>query len=148
MQKLQDHIIDPLFIFPYYRIASCKWREALEQFLRLLSYLFHALIIWKCLMLMTGTKHPIVTVLSSTGWPTLWRGDVLLLYKPAQFDVGDLVVFEIRERDIPIIHRIIQSHTRYINDYLIRTYVLISNMFVRNYLFAKSKRSPAFINKR
>lgn len=46
--------------------------------------------------------------------PAFYRGDILFLelntqYKP--LDVGDIVVFKIKGRDIPIVHRIHEYHS-------------------------------------
>ena len=43
--------------------------------------------------------------------PGYWRGDILFLYmgkKPLR--AGEVVVFNLKERDIPIVHRIIKVH--------------------------------------
>eukprot|EP01084_Bolivina_argentea_P172292 298457_1 len=105
-----DQIIGPLSL-AYFGIISYQWRGVLEQILKLLTYLFNILMIWKCLTLITGSIHPIF-VLNTYGDVTISRGDVLILCKPKQFDVGDLVVFDLdRSVALAIVHRVIQSHT-------------------------------------
>ena len=50
-------------------------------------------------------------VLSGSMEPAFYRGDILFLYmgkKP--FSTGEVVVFNINGRDIPIVHRIIKVH--------------------------------------
>ena len=50
-------------------------------------------------------------VLSGSMEPAFYRGDILFLYmgrKP--FSAGEVVVFNINGRDIPIVHRIIKVH--------------------------------------
>ena len=45
--------------------------------------------------------------------PAFYRGDILFLYmgkKP--FSAGEVVVFNINGRDIPIVHRIIKVHEK------------------------------------
>ena len=61
-------------------------------------------------MLFTGSESPVVVVLSGSMEPTMWRGDILALYMPDEFEIGDIVVFNIKEKEIPIIHRVIQTH--------------------------------------
>jgi signal peptidase len=52
--------------------------------------------------------------LNSTGSPFHNRGDLLLLtnYHAEPIRASDVVVFEIRGYDIPIIHRVIRVHER------------------------------------
>jgi signal peptidase len=43
--------------------------------------------------------------------PAFYRGDILTLTMPEdKLDVGDIIVFKIKGRDIPIIHRVIEAH--------------------------------------
>ena len=79
-----------------------------------------ALMIWKGLMVVTGSESPIVVVLSGSMEPafqvtlelrfkpfSLQRGDLLFLtnYEEEDIRVGEIVVFKIDGRDIPIVHR-------------------------------------------
>ncbi len=52
-------------------------------------------------------------MLSGSMEPAFYRGDILFLYmgrKP--FSAGEVVVFNINGRDIPIVHRIIKVHEK------------------------------------
>lgn len=43
--------------------------------------------------------------------PAFYRGDILTLtMTDEKFQVGDIIVFKIKGRDIPIIHRVIETH--------------------------------------
>ena len=82
-----------------------------------------ALMIWKGLMVVTGSESPIVVVLSGSMEPAFQvtftprflafgpffpqRGDLLFLtnYEEEDIRVGEIVVFKIDGRDIPIVHR-------------------------------------------
>jgi len=45
--------------------------------------------------------------------PAFQRGDILFLDNSRNdMGVGDVVVFKIRDRDIPIVHRILKVHTK------------------------------------
>ena len=46
--------------------------------------------------------------------PAFYRGDLLFLtnYKDDPLKAGDIVVFKIEGRDIPIVHRIIKLHEK------------------------------------
>ena len=96
------------------KVKSWEWRDGIQQILNLTTIVFSALMIWKGLMLFTGSESPVVVVLSGSMEPTMFRGDILALYMPDEFEIGDIVVFNIRERDIPIIHRVIQTHKEYV----------------------------------
>ena len=63
-------------------------------------------------MLFTGAKSPVVVVLSDM-YPMMFRGDLLFIYKSDEFEIGDIVVFTTKQFDIPIIHRIVQTHKKY-----------------------------------
>ena len=60
-----------------------------------------------------GVLLQVVVVLSGSMEPAFYRGDILFLYmgrKP--FSAGEVVVFNINGRDIPIVHRIIKVHEK------------------------------------
>ena len=44
--------------------------------------------------------------------PAFYRGDILFLTNPAaeRFAVGDITVYKIPGADIPIVHRVIETH--------------------------------------
>lgn len=46
--------------------------------------------------------------------PAFHRGDLLFLtnYEADQVNIGDIVVFKIEGRDIPIVHRVIKFHQK------------------------------------
>ena len=67
--------------------------------------------IWKGLILYTGSESPVVVVLSGSMEPAFYRGDILFLRQsPAPFVIGDIVVFKVRGKDIPIVHRVHEIH--------------------------------------
>ncbi len=74
-----------------------------------------ALMIWKGLMICTGSESPIVVVLSGSMEPAFHRGDLLMLtHDPKEpIRVGDIVVFKIEGREIPIVHRVLKVHEKY-----------------------------------
>ncbi|KAK4015516.1 signal peptidase complex catalytic subunit SEC11A [Daphnia magna] len=73
-----------------------------------------ALMIWKGLMVVTGSESPIVVVLSGSMEPAFHRGDLLFLTNPTDepIRVGEIVVFKIEGRDIPIVHRVLKVHEK------------------------------------
>eukprot|EP00878_Enallax_costatus_P003570 GHUV01003784.1.p1 GENE.GHUV01003784.1~~GHUV01003784.1.p1 ORF type:complete len:185 (+),score=27.08 GHUV01003784.1:275-829(+) len=88
-------------------------RQLIGQGINLGLVVTSALIIWKTLMLVTGSESPVVVVLSGSMEPGFRRGDILFLNmgsKPAR--TGEIVVFNIDGRDIPIVHRVIKVHER------------------------------------
>lgn len=55
----------------------------------------------------------VVVVLSGSMEPGFYRGDILFLNMGHQpIRVGEVVVFNIDQRDIPIVHRVIKVHER------------------------------------
>ena len=66
---------------------------------------------WKGLGLLTDCESPIVVVLSGSMEPAFQRGDLLFLSNlPDLAKIGDIVVYNIRDRSIPIVHRVVKSH--------------------------------------
>lgn len=97
-----------------------------------------ALMIWKGLMVVTGSESPIVVVLSGSMEPAFHRGDLLFLtnYREEPVRVGEIVVFKVDGRDIPIVHRVIKLHEKYvgrvrtqIRPHVHSTFIIINIMF-------------------
>lgn len=87
-------------------------RQLTFQVLNLAMIIFSALMIWKGLMFVTKSESPVVVVLSGSMEPAFQRGDILFLNNAVHdVHVGDVVVFKIKDRDIPIVHRILKVHT-------------------------------------
>jgi len=65
-------------------------------------------------MIITGSESPIVVVLSGSMEPAFQRGDLLFLYmSDAPIRVGEIIVFKLEGRDIPIVHRVLKVHERH-----------------------------------
>nr|XP_020660552.1 signal peptidase complex catalytic subunit SEC11C isoform X2 [Pogona vitticeps] len=73
-----------------------------------------ALMIWKGLIVITGSESPIVVVLSGSMEPAFHRGDLLFLtnFRDDPIRAGEIVVFKVEGRDIPIVHRVIKVHEK------------------------------------
>ena len=52
-----------------------------------------ALIMWRGIMLLCGNESPMVVVLSGSMEPSMYRGDILVLVKRTNFEIGDVVVY-------------------------------------------------------
>ncbi|XP_073053612.1 uncharacterized protein [Primulina eburnea] len=88
---------------------SIRIRQALHQALSLGIIVTSALMMWKGLMCITGTESPAVVVLTGSMEPGFGRGDILLLQMSKDLiRVGEIVVYHINGRDIPIVHRVIK----------------------------------------
>lgn len=63
-------------------------------------------------MIYSGCESPIVVVLTGSMEPAFFRGDLLFLTNRTDEPVraGDITVFELEGRDIPIVHRCILVH--------------------------------------
>ncbi|XP_061190674.1 signal peptidase complex catalytic subunit SEC11A [Saccostrea echinata] len=89
-------------------------RQLYYQVLNFGMIVSSALMIWKGLMVVTGSESPIVVVLSGSMEPAFFRGDLLFLtnYREEPIRVGEIVVFKIEGRDIPIVHRVLKVHEK------------------------------------
>lgn len=88
-------------------------RQLTFQALNLAMIVFSALMIWKGLMFITKSESPVVVVLSGSMEPAFQRGDILFLVNQDDpIRVGEIVVFKIKDRDIPIVHRVMKVHEK------------------------------------
>ncbi|KAL6532174.1 Signal peptidase complex catalytic subunit S11A [Orobanche gracilis] len=92
-------------------IKSLNFRQALTQAVSLGRMIVtSALIIWKGLMCITGSESPVVVVLSGSMEPGFKRGDILFLHMSKDpIRAGEIVVFNVDGREIPIVHRVIKG---------------------------------------
>ncbi|KAF7329917.1 Signal peptidase complex catalytic subunit SEC11 [Mycena kentingensis (nom. inval.)] len=88
------------------------FRHVLLQALNFASVIASGLMIWKGLGLVTNSESPIVVVLSGSMEPAFYRGDLLFLTNPAseRYHNGDITVYKIPGADIPIVHRVLETH--------------------------------------
>ena len=102
-------------------IRSMNVRQLTLQLLSLTLIVTSALMIWKSLCLYTHSESPVVVVLSGSMEPAFKRGDILFLSlkkikeediedEERKTRVGEIIVFSIDGREIPIVHRVIKSH--------------------------------------
>ncbi|XP_055648781.1 signal peptidase complex catalytic subunit SEC11C isoform X1 [Falco peregrinus] len=99
------------FLVPYFTSAS---RMLYYQVLNFAMIVSSALMIWKGLIVITGSESPIVVVLSGSMEPAFHRGDLLFLtnFHDDPIRAGEIVVFKVEGRDIPIVHRVIKVHEK------------------------------------
>ncbi|KAI5640728.1 hypothetical protein M9H77_24565 [Catharanthus roseus] len=94
-------------------IKSLQFRQVITQIVSLGMIVTSALIIWKGLMCITGSESPVVVVLSGSMEPGFKRGDILFLHMSKEpIRAGEIVVFNVDGREIPIVHRVIKVHER------------------------------------
>jgi len=89
-------------------------RQLYYQVLNFAMIVSSALMIWKGLMVVTGSESPIVVVLSGSMEPAFYRGDLLFLtnHEEEPIRVGEIVVFKVEGREIPIVHRVLRAHEK------------------------------------
>lgn len=86
-------------------------RQQLLQGLTL-AYVFSlAFVLWKTLGVIADLHSPIVVVLLGSMEPAFQRGDILFLWnRDNEAKVGDIVVYEVEGKLIPIVHRVLRQH--------------------------------------
>ncbi|KAJ2721888.1 Signal peptidase complex catalytic subunit [Coemansia sp. Benny D115] len=86
-------------------------RTLLLQGLTFFSVLTSAFMIWKGLSLFTNSESPVVVVLSGSMEPAYYRGDILFLHNGySPIEVGEVVVYKVEDKTIPIVHRVLKVH--------------------------------------
>lgn len=91
---------------------TMKWRRFFLQTVNLCLIVSTALMTWKGLMLVTMSESPVVVVLSGSMEPAYYRGDIIALEFREDYplEVGDVVVYKLTTKEIPIVHRIVNVH--------------------------------------
>lgn len=85
-------------------------RQSLTQVLNFALVLSTAFMMWKGLSVFTASSSPIVVVLSGSMEPAFQRGDLLFLWNRApRAELGEVVVYNVRGKDIPIVHRVVRT---------------------------------------
>ncbi|KAL1919214.1 uncharacterized protein VTP21DRAFT_1906 [Calcarisporiella thermophila] len=96
------------FIDPLKRMNK---RQMAMQVLNFLSVFCSAIMVYKGLSLVTNSESPVVVVLSESMAPAIHRGDLLFLNNPpTPIEIGEICVFKLPGRDVPIVHRVIKLH--------------------------------------
>lgn len=86
-------------------------RQQLTQLLAVAYVFTSSFMAWKALSIVTNSHSPVVVVLSGSMEPAFQRGDILFLWnRQRQNQVGDIVVYEIKGKLIPIVHRVLREH--------------------------------------
>ncbi|KAF5313357.1 hypothetical protein D9611_008471 [Ephemerocybe angulata] len=108
------------------------FRHVLLQVLNFASVIASGLMIWKGLGIVTNSESPIVVVLSGSMEPAFYRGDLLFLTNPSseQYKTGDITVYKIPGAEIPIVHRVMETHD------------VPKSIDIRKYTKSKSKSKP------
>ncbi|KAK0660454.1 putative signal peptidase complex catalytic subunit SEC11C [Cercophora samala] len=87
-------------------------RQAAAQLMNFGLILSTAFMMWKGLSVISDSPSPIVVVLSGSMEPAFQRGDLLMLWNRNLFtetSVGEVVVYNVKDKDIPIVHRVISK---------------------------------------
>ncbi|KAF1982291.1 signal peptidase complex catalytic subunit sec11 [Aulographum hederae CBS 113979] len=93
-------------------LTALKPRALLLQLLNFALVLSTAFMMWKGLSVASNSPSPIVVVLSGSMEPAFQRGDLLFLWNRnwrEDTKVGEVVVYNVRGKDIPIVHRVVRK---------------------------------------
>ncbi|MCJ1335165.1 Signal peptidase complex catalytic subunit [Bachmanniomyces sp. S44760] len=92
-------------------LGNLQPRQFLTQVLNFALILSTAFMLWKGLSIVTDSPSPIVVVLSGSMEPAFQRGDLLFLWNRGQeTQIGEVVVYNVRDKDIPIVHRVVRRY--------------------------------------
>lgn len=90
-------------------LAGMQPRQVALQVLNFALVLSTAFMLWKGLSVVTDSQSPIVVVLSGSMEPAFQRGDLLFLWNRAkETKIGEVVVYSVKGKDIPIVHRVVR----------------------------------------
>jgi signal peptidase len=93
-------------------VGRMQKRQLLLQALNLAIMGLTVLMCWKLLAVASDNGAPVMAVLSESMSPAFERGDVLYVARDTAkpISAGDIVVFNIKGRGIPIVHRVVKIH--------------------------------------
>lgn len=90
-------------------IANLQPRQLAAQILNFALVLSTAFMMYKGLSVITDCASPIVVVLSGSMEPAFARGDLIFLWnRGLDTQVGEIVVYNVPGKDIPIVHRVVR----------------------------------------
>lgn len=90
-------------------LSNMQPRQLAAQVLNFALVLSTAFMLWKGLSVATDSPSPIVVVLSGSMEPAFQRGDLLFLWNRGQdIQIGEVVVYNVKGKDIPIVHRVVR----------------------------------------
>ena len=70
-------------------------------------------------MILSCSESPVVVVLSGSMEPGYYRGDILFLtFFDEPIKVGDVIVFKLKDQEIPIVHRAIAIQEKFLKHFL------------------------------
>jgi signal peptidase len=64
---------------------------------------------WLCLIAYTNVNTPLMVVASESMEPTYYKGDIIFVSNRDPIRLGDIMVFKLPDRDIPIVHRVVEQ---------------------------------------
>jgi signal peptidase len=90
-------------------VAGMSPRALALQVLNFAFIMSTAFMMWKGLSIASDSQSPIVVVLSGSMEPAFQRGDLLFLWNRGyETSIGDIVVYKVRGKEIPIVHRVVR----------------------------------------
>ncbi|QDS75364.1 Signal peptidase complex catalytic subunit [Venturia effusa] len=90
-------------------LGNMQPRQLAAQVLNFALVLSTAFMLWKGLSVVSNSPSPIVVVLSGSMEPAFERGDLLFLWnRGMDTQIGEIVVYNVRGKDIPIVHRVVR----------------------------------------
>jgi signal peptidase len=92
-------------------LSGMQPRQLAAQVLNFALVLSTAFMLWKGLSIASDSPSPIVVVLSGSMEPAFQRGDLLFLWnRSPDTQVGEVVVYNVKGKDIPIVHRVVRRY--------------------------------------
>lgn len=92
-------------------LSDMQPRQLAAQVLNFALVLSTAFMLWKGLSVVSDSPSPIVVVLSGSMEPAFQRGDLLFLWnRGLDTQVGEIVVYNVKGKDIPIVHRVVRRY--------------------------------------
>ncbi|MBI3412837.1 MAG: signal peptidase I [Candidatus Aenigmarchaeota archaeon] len=84
------------------------FRELVETAAYAVLGVLVAIFIYQALMFLLGTNRPVIDVVSESMYPSIKRGDLVIVKRvqPQDIRIGDVIVFDTLSQRLPVIHRV------------------------------------------
>ncbi|CCW60219.1 unnamed protein product [Phytomonas sp. EM1] len=98
-------------------LTSMRLRDYVEKAYFISFFFTVSMVVWSFFTGLTGSEHGAVVVISGSMEPGYRRGDFITVHRRPSSEVraGDIIVYRLEGREIPIVHRVITWHRREID---------------------------------
>lgn len=96
-------------------VLALRFRDVVHRLINITILLLFIVVSWRVFVNITKCPSSVVVVISGSMEPGYKRGDILFLHRRLEehpIHTGDVVVYQVPGKSIPIVHRVLRLHRR------------------------------------